>query len=73
MNAVWLHRIFIVGNGWQEWKMRNVELLAESESCWKIRYKILGIFPRTKWINKNDYGECVEIGKTIYDNDRGYD
>lgn len=49
--VLWFHREFYVLAGWQRWETREVFLLAETETAWKIKYNFLFI-PIILWIEK---------------------
>jgi len=66
MKYLWSHRFFEVGHGWQPWDIAEVDLVAETSTCYKIRHKAFGIFPVYHWICKNSNSDIIEkIQKSI--------
>jgi hypothetical protein len=62
--AVWHHRDFIFLEGWQDWELRDAEVVEETESCYKIRYDSSFWFcPVTRWIFKNSNSDRIEFCK----------
>ena len=62
---LWLHRWFVIGDGWQHWYIKEIELIAEIESYYQIRYLLFGLFYRHKWISKNDEENKLEEIRSI--------
>ena len=63
MRALWHYREFIIRFGWQDWQLKEVEVIDETQLCWKIAYRILGIIPWVKWIPKDSLSDKIEVIK----------
>ncbi len=60
---LWLHREpvieFIIGQGWQAWKTKEVDVIAETASYVKIRYKKWRNYIEW-WIRKGSYSDILQ-------------
>lgn len=59
---LWLHREFIIGQGWQVWKTKEVDIIAETISCVKIKYKNWRNYIEL-WIKKGAYSDMLQVIK----------
>lgn len=58
--AVWHHRQFEFGNGWQPWVLEEVEVIAETKMCYKIQHKFSWV-RLTCWIFKDSNADRIEF------------
>jgi hypothetical protein len=59
---VWFTRYFVIFHGWSDWKINltEVEIVSETESAWKIKYRDLFGYS-TEWIVKDNTNKLEEI------------
>ena len=57
---VWFTRYLIMFDGWSNWKINetDIEIVAETENAWKIKYKYFWNYYE-EWIPK-DYSNKLE-------------
>jgi len=64
MKAIWWKREFIMFQGWQPWYIRReVEIITETESAYKITYKNWCNRPIEEWQPKETLGSKFEMVK----------
>ena len=63
MKAVWFHRYFIIGAGWQPYILRECNIVGESETAYKLKCRVFPFVYITQWVLKNSDSDKVEFAK----------
>lgn len=64
MKYIWYDRYFTIGYGWSSWRLirKEVEIVAETETAQKIKYKNWLGLTKEKWVlrDNNDFEKIKE-------------
>ena len=63
IKAVWFHRFSILNVGWQPYTLRECRVVGESETAYKLKYRMFPFVYIVRWVVKNSESDKVEFTK----------